>query len=283
MKWPADAATWPHHEASRFVESRPHGWHVQEMGDGPLILLIHGAGGATQSWRGVMPELARTHRVVAVDLPGQGFTRMGTRSRSGLDPLAEDLARLAEAEGWEPAAIVGHSAGAAIALRLWQAGLSPRGRVIGINPALAHFEGVAGWLFPAMAKTIALNPFAPGVIAATSTRAGIGRLLAATGSDLDDEGRALYYRLGSDPAHVDGTITMMSQWNLARLIDDLPRIEAPTTFLVGDRDVAVPPRVAHEAAERLPNAEVVSLGPLGHLAHEEDPGRVAGIIRDLAG
>jgi magnesium chelatase accessory protein len=274
------AELWPHAETSRFVDVRPHGWHLQEMGSGETLLLIHGAGGATQSWRALMPELARTHRVVAFDMPGQGFTRMGARMRCGLDPLAEDIAALLAAERIAPAALIGHSAGAAVALRMWEIGAAPGATVIGINPALAKFEGVAGWLFPAMAKMLAINPFAAGFLAATASEASVRRLIEGTGSRLDPLGISLYRRLSSDPAHVDATITMMAQWRLDGLIDRLPGLAAPTTFLVAEKDAAVPPEVAKRAAERMPRARVRSLGALGHLAHEEDAPAVAAAIRE---
>ena len=93
-------ADWPHRDLSRHIACKPHLWHMQEMGAGPLVLLLHGAGGATHSWRHLMPLLAADYRVVAIDLPGQGFTRLGARGRCGLDPMATDIARLCAAEGW---------------------------------------------------------------------------------------------------------------------------------------------------------------------------------------
>jgi len=118
MKWPKDADGWPLKDHSRLVLHRPHRWHVQEAGKGDTLLLIHGAGGATQSWRHLFPILARTNHVVAVDLPGQGFTQMGAQQRCGLDHMAEDLLSLVRNQGWQPKAVIGHSAGAAIALRM---------------------------------------------------------------------------------------------------------------------------------------------------------------------
>ncbi len=106
MDWARDGQDWPNAAASRHVDCRPHRWHVQVAGQGPTVLLLHGAGGASQSWRGVFPILSRDHRVVAPDLPGQGFTRMGSRWRSGLDATAEDLLAMLRQEGWLPEVIV---------------------------------------------------------------------------------------------------------------------------------------------------------------------------------
>ncbi len=263
---------------SRFVLHRPHRWHVQEAGQGDLLLLIHGAGGATQSWRGLFPILARTHRIVAVDLPGQGFTQLGARQRCGLDHMAEDLLSLARYEGWKPRAIIGHSAGSAIALRMAELGAVPGGQIVGINAALANFRGVAGWLFPMLAKTLALSPFTAGLFAAATTETTVRNLIKGTGSNIDAAGIGFYLRLASDRDHVDGTLAMMAQWRLDGLLRRLPSIRNRTTLIVTDGDLAVPPATSAEAAKLLPNAQVIHIPRSGHLVHEEDAQGVADLI-----
>ncbi|MBM1221726.1 alpha/beta fold hydrolase [Ponticoccus sp. SC2-23] len=277
MRFPEDATNWPLTEHSRIILCRPHRWHVQVAGQGPLLLLIHGAGGATQSFRGLFPILARHHRVVAIDLPGQGFTRIGGRQRLGLDTMAEDIGKLLAQEGWRPQAIIGHSAGAAIALRMAMED-PPPGGVIGINAALGKFRGVAGWLFPLMAKVLAFNPFSANMFTATATPASVGKLLKGTGSTLDPEGEALYLRLAQDRGHVDATLSMMAQWDLDDLLAALPTIDVPVLLITGGRDTAVPPETSVQAARDLPQATVLDLDGLGHLAHEEAPERIAAEI-----
>ena len=278
MRWPADAKDWPLTEFSRLVLHRPHRWHVQETGEGPTCLMIHGAGGATQSFRHLFPILAETHHVVAVDLPGQGFTQMGAQQRCGLDHMAEDLLSLARHEGWIPAMIIGHSAGAAIALRMWELGARPSEGIVGINAALGNFKGVAGWLFPMMAKALAVTPFSASVFAGTATRSSVRNLIEGTGSKLAPEGLELYYRLASDRAHVDATLSMMAQWHLDGLLARLGQIAAPVHLITGLADRAVPPQVSRDAAGQLPVVQLTELAGLGHLAHEEDAATVAAAI-----
>jgi len=200
---------------------KPHRWHLQDAGTGPTILLIHGAGGATQSFRHLFPILAKTHRVIAIDLPGQGFTQLGGRGRCGLDAMAEDLIRLLRQDNITPDLIVGHSAGVPIALRLTELGLRPAHGIIGINAALGNFKGVAGWLFPAMAKVLAATPFTAEVFCATATPTNVQKLIAGTGSQLDAQGHALYLRLARDTTHVGATLAMMAQWSLDDLLGRL--------------------------------------------------------------
>jgi magnesium chelatase accessory protein len=280
MDWDRQGGDWPNRDASRFVACRPHRWHLQRMGAGPTLLLLHGAGGATHSWRDLMPALARDYDVVALDLPGQGFSRAGNRLRLGLGGMAEDIAALMAQEGVAPAALIGHSAGGALALRLAERLETPPRAVIGLNPALGKFRGIAGWLFPMMAKALAVNPLTAPLVARTaSSAASVRALIRSTGSELDARGLDLYRRLLADSAHVDGTLAMMAQWNLDPLIAGLPRVALPVLLLTGGRDAAVPPATSARAAERMPQAEWQDDPAHGHLMHEEAPEPVAAAIR----
>jgi len=263
---------------SRIVSCRPHRWHVQEMGTGPLILLIHGAGGATQSWRHLMPLLAESNRVVAMDLPGQGLTQLGARQRCGLRHMAEDIDRLCAQEGWDPTLIIGHSAGAAIALEMTRQ--RPAQRVIGINAALGNFKGLAGLLFPIMAKALAMTPMVARIFTASAAQpASVRRLIEGTGSTLPDDDLRWYRTLVSDRDHVDGTLAMMAQWDLNPLLRALPGHGAKTLLITGENDKAVPPATSRDVAEAMPQARHINLPDLGHLAHEEDAPRVLAEIR----
>lgn len=268
---------WPHREFSRHIACRPHLWHVQIMGDGPLVLLLHGAGGATHSWRHLMPLLAASYKVVAIDLPGQGYTRMGARGRCGVDAIAADTVALCNDQGWEPAAIIGHSAGAAIALRM--AEIRTPKAVIGINAALGSFDGTAGWLFPMMAKLLSITPMLPQIFSKMSGTPGrVKTLLASTGSNIGPEGEAQYLTLVRQSGHVDGTLAMMAQWQLDGLLARLPAQSTPCLLITSSQDKAVPPEVSTKAAAQMPNAVCTDIPGLGHLVHEEAAGKVANQI-----
>lgn len=280
MDWSAHSADWPHAVCSRFVLCKPHRWHVQEMGKGPLLLLIHGAGGSTQSWRHLMPLLAENYRVVAMDLPGQGFTKLGAQQRAGLTPMAQDIAALCTAEGWRPDAIIGHSAGAAIALEMaMQQHFT--GPVIGINAALGNFKGLAGVVFPLMAKALAMTPMVAQIFTASTARPkSVTRLIEGTGSKLSEADQRWYRALVGDRGHVNATLAMMAQWDLNPLLRELPKFAGPVLLIAGDQDKAVPPSTSRDLAAQMPCADHVSLPELGHLAHEEDADAVGQVILD---
>lgn len=279
MDWTRDLATWPLSEFSRRVRHRPHQWHIQETGSGDTLLLLHGAGASTHTWRDLIPLLAQHYHVVAIDLPGQGFTRLGSRGRCGLTHMSDDIRALCDAEGWPLRAIIGHSASAAIALTMadrWAAEGRAVPDIIAINAALGRFEGVASWLFPLLAKLLALNPLtAPAFSMGRNHQTRAARLIESTGSRLDEAGLAFYARLIANRSHVDGTLQMMSQWNTDPLNRRFEQIGARTLLITGANDRAVAPRISAEAAARLPDARHIDLPDLGHLAHEEAPADIA--------
>lgn len=283
-RWDEVGRRWPLREWSTFPHAGGIDWHVQRLGAGPVCLLVHGTGATTHSFRGLAPLLAPRFTVVMADLPGHGFTATPAGGRLTLDTMANLLGTLLETLDVAPAIVVGHSAGAAIALQMALSGrIAPKG-IVSLNGALRPFRGAAGPIFSAMAKTLFLNPLAPRVFAfAARDRRRVARLLANTGSPLDAEGVAFYQTLFSSPGHVAGTLAMMANWDLTPLIRDLPRL-APKLLLVaaaGDRAIA--PGDATRIARLVPGATVARLPRLGHLAHEEDPAAVAALVTRFAG
>ncbi len=271
--------SWPLREASRIIRCRPHEWHVQVVGQGPDVLALHGAGASAHSFHRLARKLPGW-RLIMPDLPGQGLTRAGGMQRLGLDAMADDLLLLCQDQGWRPRAIIGHSAGAAVALRMAEIMPDPPGAVIGINAALGPFDGFAGWLFPKLARAMAASPFVSGIVTRFSSRRGqVERLLAGTGSSMDPEAVSQYQQLVARTAHIQGTLGMMAQWRLEPLLERLPQIAVPCLLIASDRDRAVPPKVSQEAAARLPVAEFVLMHGFGHLVHEQVPGEVAALIR----
>lgn len=270
---------WPGRASSRIVAARPHRWHVQVTGDGPDVLLLHGAGSSSHSWAGLIPHLADRHRVIALDLPGHGWTR-SPRGRARLGDVATDIATLCAQESWAPELVIGHSAGGAVGLELARQGLLQPRHLVVINGALESFRGAAGVLFPVMAKVLALNPFT-GLLISQGSRSvsQVRSILASAGTTLDDAGLARYAHLIQRRTHVDGTLAMMAQWSLDDLNGALPRIAVPTLFVHGENDGAVAVTVARRAASVMPAADLVTLPGIGHLAQEEAPETVADLIR----
>lgn len=276
--WRAAGSDWPNREHSRFVAAGGVRWHVQVAGSGPVVLLLHGTGAATHSWRDVLPALAERFTVVAPDLPGHGFSSALTSPT--LPAMAAAVRALTAELGVAPALIVGHSAGAAIALRLSLAAPVP---VVAFNGALLPFPGMAAAIFPALARLLFVNPVVPALFALQArSPATVARLLASTGSTLDARGADLYARLFRRLDHVAGALAMMANWDLAALAADYPQLTAPLLLAYGERDGTVPPQVSRDVAGRVAGATLAALPGLGHLAHEEDPAAAVRLVTDAA-
>ncbi|MEM9429038.1 MAG: alpha/beta fold hydrolase BchO [Pseudomonadota bacterium] len=257
----------------RVVETRGVSWRVDVTGEGRTVLCLHGAGGAGASWRGVAAAEASALQWVAPDLPGQGGSRSKAPGRGGLEAVASDLRDLLATLSLSPDLVVGHSAGAAIALQLALDGL--RAPVLGFAPAILPFDGPAALMMPALARLTALNPFAPYAIASGMSRAGVRAMISGLGSRATEDSVALYTRLLGDPAHVGGTIALMARWDVGRLATRLKHLDVPVALVLGGRDPAVPAAALQRLAAAHARIDLQILPEFGHLLHEEAP-RIAG-------
>jgi magnesium chelatase accessory protein len=280
---------WPHREAGRHVRVGALQWYVQRFGASgasasgrPSALLLHGTGASAHSWRHLAPLLADRFDLIAPDLPGHGFTQTPASQSLALPAVASALADLLGALDVRPSLVIGHSAGAAIAVRMaldWRA--APQS-VVSLNGAILPLEGALGRLLLPVARVLAANPLVVPAFAVWAAWPGTTRrLLDSTGSRLEPLGERCYMHLVRDPTHAAGALRLMASWDLALLAVDLPRLDVPLTLVVGDADRTLPPSHADRVCAVLPSAQRVTLAGLGHLAHEEDAGRVAAAI--LAG
>jgi magnesium chelatase accessory protein len=280
---PALPDDWPLREHSRVLTAGGLRWHVQCLGRGPALLLVHGTGAATHTWRGLAPLLARHYTLVAPDLPAHGGTaRPDDDDRMTLPGMAGGLQALLGELGVEPALAVGHSAGAAILARMCLDGaIAPRG-LVSLNGALLELPGLPRAVFSPLARLLAASPLPRLFAWRARDRAAVERLVASTGSQLDAAGVDLYARLVRDPAHVEGVLTMMARWDLAALEAELPALAVPLLLLVGLQDGTVPASEGRRVRDRVPRAELIELPGLGHLAHEERPATVAQLLSEFA-
>ena len=102
-----------------FINIRGNKIHYLEQGQGPAIVMIHGLSGVAQNFGyQVLGELAKDHRVIAIDRPGSGYSVRHRRSSASLTVQADVVAGVIDALALERPLIVGHSLGGAVALAL---------------------------------------------------------------------------------------------------------------------------------------------------------------------
>jgi magnesium chelatase accessory protein len=290
MQWETDGVNWPNRKASRFVDAGGLRWHVQEFlpreskhkDSSLVVLLLHGTGSSSHSWRDVAPLLAQHVRVVALDLPGHAFTSMPYPAQQSLPGMAHHVASLLASLSITPTIVVGHSAGAAVAARMvLDQAISPKA-LVSLNGALLGFSGLAGQFFSPIARVLASLPLVARFFAWQSADAAtVERLIASTGSKLDAIGIQLYAQLVRNESHVDAALAMMAHWDLQPLQNDLHKISIPVWMVAAKNDLTVPAEQAAQVARELPHPELVMWPKLGHLAHEEDPALCAQLILDV--
>jgi magnesium chelatase accessory protein len=278
-----DGRDWPNRQSSRFVEAAGVKWHVQTLGSGPVLLLLHGTGASTHSWRNIVPFLQTHFTIVMLDLPGHGFSSMASGIGMSLPGMAAGVGALVRALGISPQIVAGHSAGAAILIRMVLDRLvSPR-VLISINGALVPFGGTAAPIVSPLAKLMFLNPVAPLFFAwRAQSKDAVRQVLVGTGSAVSDADLELYQRLFQSPGHCEAALSMMARWDLLQLQADLKKLSVSTILVAGERDKAVPPADAERVSQSIADSRVIKVATAGHLAHEEQPETLAAIILEAA-
>jgi magnesium chelatase accessory protein len=281
LNWERDGRDWPHRTSSRFVTAGGLRWHVQVMGDGPVVLLIHGTGASSHSFRALATLLAPHYTLVIPDLPGHGFSGPPSSNAGyALPEVARAMAALLRDLRLKPVVAAGHSAGAAVAIRMVLDGAISPDAVISLNGALLPFPAFNNDFFAPAARFLASSTLAAKAFTVLAgSRPSVERMLRSTGSRIDGEGMRLYARLVSSSGHVHGALALMAHWDLRPLLRDLPRFPARLILVTGSRDGMVPPSEAYRVRSVFPMAELVSLRGLGHLAHEERPEDIAALIQ----
>jgi len=250
-------------------------------GSGPPIVLVHGLGGAAANWRLVAARLAAHHRVLVPELPGHG----GSAPLGGalsLDPFAEAMVAVAEAEDAVPGPWVGHSLGGLVALRA--AALRPDAvtRIV-----LAAAAGISSATRMGRVTVTLIGVAEPGKFVGRRrrrvARSRIGRTLAfgwwgvADPAALDPEMAEAF--LVGPTRHTD-TLTAGKALVVSDPRRDLHRVTCPVLCLWGTNDNWVPLADGIEYARRL-RAPLRTIADCGHLLIGERPDAVVRAIDEF--
>lgn len=277
--------TWPGRDRSQFVLCDGIRWHLQQHGEGPVTLLVHGTGGSTHSWALCTRALRATSTVVVIDLPGHGFTHVPesidrARNVYSIDGMARELGALLRQLGIAPIRAAGHSAGVPVLIQLALDGAIAPEFILGCNPALVAPPTLYTMLIAPMVAAVVERGFVArtGAQLAQASRV-VELMLSSSGTTLDAEALARYRLLCEQPEHVHAALTMMSRWDLPRLMRDAVSLTTPLHLIGGKRDRWVPPGPLTRAVERLPSARL-EMVEAGHLLPEEMPSVVIRAMSD---
>lgn len=255
---------------------------VEDRGKGDAIVLIHGFGGSTFTFRHLMEPLAQEHRVVSLDLPGFGWSDRNPEVDMGHDAQADRVARLLQLLDISSALVVGHSMGGGVAQRL----------------AVRHPEAVRGLVLLSsvdagdgerwrrgqrratpLLRLIALGSRLTPWLFHASLRRGL-RSMVADPSVVDDAMVAGY----AAPLARPGTTECLDAMFRAVLDQDpcpVSEIRCPVLVISGDRDTVIKHEVGLKLAKDIPGARLVEVSGMGHLGADELPERLIREIRDF--
>jgi len=240
--------------------------------------LLHGFTGSHRSWDGIAPALARTHHIVAFDLPGHGASDFGDAAER--HSMAHTAAALDEALailGIVRTHVVGYSMGGRVALYLAATRPQRISRLVleSASPGLETEaertarrqadEHLAGFALQHGIEAFVDRWEATPVLAAEQT------LPAATRHALRVQ------RLGCSPSGLAASLRGMGTGAQPWLGDDLSHLQVPTLLVVGADDAKFG-AIARQMHAGLPNARLAVVPDAGHNVHLQQPDRFTGLI-----
>ena len=247
-------------------------------GEGPPLVLLHGAGDNALDWQWVMPTLTATHRVYAPDLPGSPDS---ARPAVDYSPAFFErfVAGFLDALEIGPATFVGNSLGGLIALRL---ALSEPARVTAL--ILVDSAGLGRAVNPAFTSvnvpglSEAAMPLWRTPLGAYQRARGRTALLFAHPASAPREWVEEQRRLALSPGYLEAHMTVLRALvsplgQREVLVDQLSLLKMPTLVVWGARDRVFPESQAKVAATRLPEGSLAIISECGHMPHVECPDR----------
>jgi pimeloyl-ACP methyl ester carboxylesterase len=271
----------------RHVRIHGHNIAYRTAGTGPVVVLVHGIAGSSETWGRVMPALAERVTVVAPDLLGHGGSTKSAGDYS-LGALAAGIRDLMIELGHDRATLIGHSLGGGVVMqfayqfpdrceRLVLVGSGGLGREVALNLRALSFPGVEYLVAPAFhprlqaAGTAVMGWFRKVGLRPTPSFEEFWR---GYGSLMDgDSRRAFFHTLHSV---VDPGGQRVSAMNRLHLVSG-----TPTLIVWGDRDSVVPVRHAHEAHEAMPGSILHVLEGVGHFPQHDQPERFTRVVLDF--
>ena len=233
--------------------------HILDIGEGDVVLLIHGSTGSIADWQeGVVDRLAESYRVVAFDSYGFGLSERNDALNYGYDLWLQQAVEVLDALEIERAVVVGHSAGALTA----------------VNLAAKHPERIRGAILTGHGLTIdpaQMVPILP----------GIGELWAARRTVIGDTFSESYQKQAEEVHQIRGTraaylaflrsqysISFVRNYMMSSIYED---IEVPVLQMHGAQDQSQEIDSARELSSRLADTRFVAIEGSDHFIHIDNP------------
>ena len=254
--------------------------HVETLGPNPdsgvdSLVLLHGYGGSSFSWRYWTPHLAKRAHVVLVDMKGFGLAPKPDDGQYGPEHQAELIYRLILQADLQRVTLIGHSLGGGVALgtalRLLDSEPGRLKRLILVASA-AYKQRMP--LFVTLAKYRRLATTALRILGTQFVIRHVLKSIVFDSSKVSDDQVTGYAKPLSSPeayrALIDTALAIMPP-DLEKLTGRFKELDVPTLVLWGRQDRVVPLWVGERLADKLPDANLQVLENCGHMPAEELP------------
>lgn len=259
--------------------------HVEETGVGPPVVLLHGFGASTFSWRFLVSELASSHRVVAIDLKGFGKSDKPLDGKYSPRDQSILIRRVLEKLELTGVTLVGHSYGGTVALLLAIDDVKASSRLIErlvlIGPA-SHAQAIPGFI--AGLRIPFFGSLATHALPKSLLVMHVLREVFYDRTKISDEVVCAY----ASPLHTTGAISALVAVaseiippDIEDIVTRYATISLPTLLLWGEKDKIVPFSSIESLSTQLPNVERRVIPDCGHAPHEECPASAVPLVSNF--
>lgn len=254
--------------------------YVRAEGSGRELVLLHGLGDSSVTWRKVGPSLiAAGFRIITIDALGAGLS-----DKPGfpydINSHARRVRVVLDALGVREAVFVGNSLGGSVALRYYQLYPESVSEFIFISPAAYPEGGWTGSFFWELPKipTLLIDAIPARTLARLALRMNFGDARRITDEDVD-----VYTNEVGRPGAIESFVAqqrqlMPSPEQLASWTSSYSQIRVPVLVLWGTADAILNPKLGERFCKEVPSAEMIQLQGVGHAAQLEVPEVIAKAI-----
>lgn len=267
-------------EAGAYIDAGGISTHYHDLGEGPVVLLLHGSGpgvSAWANWRLAMPALAESARVIALDLVGFGQTERPESVRYSLRTWTDHVWSLLDALGVDRVSVIGNSLGGRIALQMAEDRQDRLHRLV-----LMGSPGVGMTLTDGLK---ALRGYEPSLEAMNDL---LKTYFAVDPSLITDDLVQIRYEASAAPGAHEAYRTMFfhpdhAGSELAISEEQVRAVTVPTLLVHGREDRVVPLEVSLSMLQLLPSADLHVFSQCGHWTQIERADEFNRVVADYLG
>ncbi len=269
---------------SRF-EYRGISINYEDRGQGQPLILLHGYGASTYSWRYVSPYFSKSYRVIAIDLKGFGLSDKPVDDDYSVLDQSRIISEFMSVHNLENVILAGHSLGGAVSLLsyLMQSdhGAHHISKLILLDTA-SYKQDLP--YFISILRVPIINEVALLLTSSNFKTRMILRKAFFDHSKITEEMVTTYAEYLSLPGASHALITAAKQMvpsNLEEISERYKSINIPVLLIWGEKDEIVPLEVGRKLAGNIPDAKLVVVPNCGHVPQEECPSQAIEVMESF--